>query len=413
MNCRHNGSRRCFLIVALCGAGFAFAPAGAEEIRFSENLISNDYGYAYGIGVADLDRDGDFDLTSANAMAHASTQNCLYWFENDGTGNFKRHLIAKEDPGRLERHQIADINRDGSPDVVIVENQHGHVLWYQNSGRPGDGQPWKRHHIAKGNLPGAYDVAVADLDRDNDLDVAASSWSLGNQFAWFENDGSPTHGAWTKHTIEENIAETRTVRAADFDGDGDLDLLGTASADGLVVWYENSGKPAPGPWKRHGIDTAGRPLHGEPVDLDGDGDEDVVLALGMSGQPGRQQPANQIAWYENAGKEGWKKHVIRAPFEDGFEAVAADLDGDGDIDVVATSWRKPGRLVWFENAGDPKDSWTMHLLKGDWHSANQVVVADLNGDGRLDIAAVAERGSLEFRWWRNEGPAAKSTTPAQ
>lgn len=393
-----NNVFRLIAVMALAGGA-----ARADEIRFTEHLISSDYGYAYGIGVADIDRDGDLDLTSANAMAHNSTQNCLYWFENDGKGNFQRHVIAKDDPGRLERHQIADINRDDFPDVVIVENQHGHVVWYQNSGRPRDGQPWKRHFITKGNLPGAYDVAVGDLDRDDDLDVAASSWSTGNQFAWFENDGSPADGEWTKHSIEENIAETRTVRAADFDGDGDLDLLGTASADGLVLWYENSGKPATEPWKRHLIDTAGRPLHGQPADMDGDGDKDVVLALGMSGQPGRQQPANQIAWYENAGKEGWKNHFIREPFEDGFEAVAADLDGDGDMDVVATSWRKPGRVAWFENTGDPKGRWTMHLLKDNWRSANQVIVADFNGDKRPDIAACAEHGSLELRWWQNGG----------
>ena len=45
----------------------------------------------------------------------------------------------------------------------------------------------------------------------------------------------------------------------------------------------------------------------------------------------------------------------------------------------------------------------MHVLKDNWHRANQVIVADLDGNGRLDLAAVAERGTLEFRWWRNEG----------
>jgi hypothetical protein len=65
-------------------------------------------------------------------------------------------------------------------------------------------------------------------------------------------------------------------------------------------------------------------------------------------------------------------------------------------------------VVWFENPGDPRKApWTMHLLKENWTNANQVIAADLNGEGRIDVAAVAERGANEFRWWRNEGPPKK------
>lgn len=380
--------------------------------QFSEHLIADNYAYAYGIAAVDIDRDGDLDLTSADYTPH----NRLYLFENDGQftpGKFKKHIIQRDDPERLERHMIGDVDGDGDSDVVIVKNLRGDLLWFENSGRPTDGKLWKRHVITT-DLPGAYDVALADFDSDGDLDVAASSWLLGNQFAWFENDGSPEKGEWQKHLIEIDVAETRTMRAADFDGDGDADLLGTGRQSNEVIWYENRMAGKSVAWKKHLIDSSSKcPAHGNPADMDGDGDLDVVMALGFFYRPGSGDKAaserrddNQIVWYENNGqpaKGPWKKHVIGPKFDDAFEAVAGDLDGDGDIDVAATSWRNPGRLAWFENSGDPKGTWTRHTLKTNWRSANQVIIADLNGDGRPDIVACAEHGSYELRWWRNEG----------
>jgi hypothetical protein len=60
--------------------------------------------------------------------------------------------------------------------------------------------------------------------------------------------------------------------------------------------------------------------------------------------------------------------------------------------------------MWYENPGDPRDSgWQAHLLKDKWTNANSVIVMDLDNDGKLDIAAVAERTDNEFRLWRNLG----------
>lgn len=387
----------------------------AGPLKFTEYRLLSNYTYSYACAAADLDGDGNLDLTSSDAEPNSN----LYLLLGDGKGNFKHSFIQKyakldEQPIRLERHAIGDINRDGKPDIVIVDNLKWDVRWFENPGKEKITQPWKLHRVsAPKEVPGSYDVALADLDGDGDLDVAVSSWRFGNRFDWFENVGSPGDGSqWKRHEVDANIGETRTIAIADFNGDGKPDLLGTSRTGNLVVWYENPGDPKTKPWKKHIIDDKTlSPMHGHAVDMDGDGDLDVLMTFGLVTPD--SPDSHQIVWYENVGTPKatpgkgteWKKHVIVAKFPSGFEAVAGDLDGDGDIDVVATGWGPQGRLVWIENTGDPKTGWKMHPIKEKWSNAVTVIVADLNKDGRLDIVASAERGSNELRWWKNEGPA--------
>ena len=394
-----------------------------STLRFSEHLIADGYGYAYGVAAADLDGDGDLDLTSQDILSKPS-RSFLYWFENDGRGSFRRHTIHRDEPGWFERHAVGDLTGDGKLDIAVANNTEGHLVWFANNGRPAEGV-WKRHVITT-KCPQAYDVVLADLDGDGDLDAAASGWK-SDLITWYENPGKGGwDDEWVRRQIDDTMKEARTIRSGDFNGDGAMDLL--ASAVGAenkplevdvkdhgssIVWYENSGQPRSKPWKKHIIDDTSRgATHGHPADLDHDGDLDVVMALGMAREHGPEDK-HEIAWYEHsrdsATKNRWKKHKIGAlPFA--FEAVASDLDGDGDTDVVATAWAKGDRLVWFENHGDPRGKWSLHVLKEKWSAANQVIVADLDGDKRPDIAGTADdgsrrvKGALELRWWRNEGP---------
>ncbi len=391
------------IVIAACVAiGFRATPAAAQIISsgpldFEERLIVNNVGgYIYGIGAADLDGDGDLDLTSADSIYDE-----LMWYENDGQGNLTQRLIGNYPGGYLERHDIGDVNGDGTPDVVIVDNFLERLLWFENDGTPADGV-WDVHTITTG-FPRAYDVVLADLDSDGDLDAAASAFR-GDQFAWFENPGpAGVEGTWTRYNIDNvGLDNTRTIDIADFNGDGKVDLLGTSTYNHLTVWYENSGDPAAGPWQEHLIDnTTLQPTQGHPVDMDGDGDSDVIMASGMRIAAGNPD-SHKVEWYENDGSGGtWTKYYIGdIPY--GFEAVWGDLDGDGDLDVIASGCTGgiagEGEVSWFENPGDPKDPWTKHLLK-NYPWASQVIVMDLDGNGSLDIAASGEDGT--FYWWKN------------
>lgn len=386
----------------------------AGPLRFTEHCLLHGYTYAYGLAAGDLDGDGDLDLTSADAETNSN----VYLLRNDGRGEFTHSLIQKHDPDdptdpiRLERHAHGDVSGDGRPDLVVVDNLHWDIRWSENPGPESIAAPWPLHRVAQPKeVPGSYDVALADYDGDGDLDVAASSWRFGNRFDWFENLGAPGNGGqWRRHAVDRDIGETRTIEAVDFTEDGRPDLLGTSRTGHLIVWYENSGPSAAPIWKRHLIDDQTQfPAHGHAVDIDLDGDLDVIVACGIAAGVGVDSgESHQVAWYENVSRPGtamrWRKHLIAEKFAHGFEAVAGDLDGDGDVDAVATGWTPAGRIAWFENPGDPSGAWQRHDLKLQWSNAVTVVLADFNDDGRLDIAACAERGANEVRWWRNDGP---------
>ena len=157
----------------------------------------------------------------------------MYWYENDGNGNFSKHVIHEKPGEWLERHIVADINNDGKPEIIFVDNIGGSLLWFEFDGDPRDKKSWKYHYVSEREFPSAYDVTAGDINNDGQLELAASAYVHGgNRFSWFER----SQGSWTQHLIEGNIPECRTVELADFTNNGFLDLLGSSTSNGPVSY---------------------------------------------------------------------------------------------------------------------------------------------------------------------------------
>ena len=395
-----------------------------NNLNFKEHLIDDTFMYVYGISTVDLTCNGFLDIIAVD------TNIGLYWYENDGNGNFVKHVIHEKPGEWLERHTVGDINNDGKPEIIFVDNIGGSLLWFEYDGDPRDKKSWKYHYVSEREFPSAYDVTVGDINNDGQLELAASAYKHGgNRFSWFER----TQGAWTQHIIEENIPENRTVELVDFTQNGLLDVLGTSASNGQVIIYENLGNSAKNRWSKHVIDIFNGPKHGHAVDMNNDGNMDILMTGGLpltndsiSGFDLKDKSdknlmtQEKIVWYEHPGgsdlTKPWRKHSIYDGFT-GFEAIGVDLDNDGQLEVVASalgpSLTMPsGGISVFKHKGDPRGKWDMKIIKENWNETQQILSVDLNSNGLNDIVGVANCVNLngrpqtpenELRWWENLG----------
>jgi len=200
-------------------------------------------------------------------------------------------------------------------------------------------------------------------------------------------------------------SEYQAVYAADLDGDGDQDVLSASVGDDKIAWYENmDGRGQFGP-QRVITTLADGAVWVHAADLDGDGDVDVLSAsLGD----------HTVAWYENMNGLGefGPQRVITTSAEYVYSVYATDLDGDGDVDVLSASFRDD-KIAWYENTdglgtfgpqqviniADP-DGIVDNGNEGDADGARSVYATDLDGDGDIDVLS-ASRNDGKVAWYEN------------
>mgnify|MGYP006278676549 CR=1 FL=1 len=281
-----------------------------------------------------------------------------------------------------------DINGDGHIDLINVDEDDGRVFWWKNSG---DGSSWTED-VLDTDFDGAVSVCALDVEGDGDMDIAAVSESQSLVKLWLNLDGSGTY--WTSIEIEDGFNGGTYIYPADVNGDGYEDLVGAAYNDNDIVWWENvdgSGSD----WIKRTIDSSfGTAYSAIAGDIDGDGKIDVVGT-----DAGYYN--GKVAWWRNVNGSGssWSEHTIDGSFDGAVDACIADIDGDGDNDVVAIAYYSDD-IVFFENLDGGGNNWTSHEVESSFDGVVAVRAADIDSDGDMDIAAAAENEN-EIAWFEN------------
>lgn len=357
-------------VVALLTA----ANATAGELRFQHHFIDRDLpGDSYGqTCLVDVDQDGDLDfITGGKDLAKT-----VYWFEFQGSDKWVRHVIGTDHPSDVGGTAL-DVDEDGWLDHVTGG------VWFRNTGKPRS-EPFERIVFDK-ELNAVHDLVAADLDHDGRLDVITMSDK--NNLRWYRISTNPRE-PWEKHDIASGVHAG--VALGDLDNDGDLDIARSNA------WFENAdGKGTR--WLQHPI-PFGNPGQPYPlatrcvvVDINKDGHRDLVMTE-------NEIKSGKIAWLENEDGKGlsWKVHALRAgdsaPRGAYHSLAVADFDNDGDPDIFtvemeAIAGARPPRWFIWENVDGKGGDFVERVIVDNGLGGHEAVVADIDGDGDIDIAS--------------------------
>ncbi|MCZ6672112.1 MAG: VCBS repeat-containing protein [Verrucomicrobia bacterium] len=332
-------------------------------------------------------------------------------------GAWKRHTIDDSSFG-ADGTRFADINKDGRLDITSPWEQGGQVRVYINPGNAGLRDPWPA--VTVGEVGDPEDSFFVDLDDDGFFDVVSSC--EGETRAMFVH-WSPTDPdrlldpqAWetAEFSAASGLGRWMYGFAMQVDGKAGVDLVAGAKS-GYLGWFESPNNPRDlKSWRWHPLIQTQWPMTLRPNDIDGDGDLDIVATE-------RRGPRRGAFWMENPGASlatsvAWKEHRIGLIDEhEALHNTIADLDGDGLEDVLVAV--KGGPIRFHRRASQSPLTWETYTIEIPPHAGGgkAVKVADINLDGQLDLAVSCEHaidGKIGTYWLSyNNSPTESQWSP--
>lgn len=321
------------------------------------------------LSIGDIDGDDDMDLIVANGR-HWPGQNKVFLndLKNGGQGTFDVHHDLDAEQSTSYTAALGDIDGDGDLDVVVGnDKQPSYVMLNNGAGKFIRG-------ATVGPISNTRSVTLADLDGKQGIDVILTNRREANLVCF--NDG---RGGFTRMTrFGEKSDATINVAAADFDGDGDLDLA-VANREGQQNRvYVNDGNGEFAQSRTYG--TGSDMTRGVAIaDIDGDGHLDIINA--NIGQ------ANAV--YFGNGSLQFERSLQFGQNARSYAVVAADMNSDGRIDIAIANV-KERNAVYLQRADHtfdkipfgPATSVTYGLLASDWNGDGLPEIATANSDGR-------------------------------
>ncbi len=313
------------------------------------------------------------DLDGVNGLdilaVHAFDDRVV-WYENLGNEVYSMHSIGTmSNPSSVA---AGDLNNDGSLDLVVTSFSVGPENWYV-SYYLNDGSENFTQHTVDSTMMGAEEVVLAHLDSGTSLDIAVVGYE-SDTVAWYKNDGAATP-SFTRQIIASDKVQSESIDAADLDGDGDIDLVTSAFLDNEILWWENSGGASPTFTEHVASGLVNGPKDVGFANVDGDGDLDIVAVSFFD---------DEVVWLENNGLETFTTIVAGATALGPVAVDAADRNGDTFVDLVVCCF-DGDEVDSFTNDG--LENFTMTVVDPALGGAESPVVVDLDQDGEADLVA--------------------------